>query len=91
MFRRTDAELPRANNSIEGWHTSFNAEVSSYHPTFWKFLDNLKRKESLAREQILHCIGGHTPPTQRRRYVDSSAQILRMIIQTASQSTIYKV
>ena len=29
--------------------------------------------------QILHCFGGHTPPPQRGRYVDSSAQILRIV------------
>ena len=34
MFHRTDAELPRTSNIIEGWHRSFNVQVSSYHPTF---------------------------------------------------------
>ena len=69
-------ELIRTNNGIEGWHRSFNAQVSSYNPTFWKFLDNHKTKESLTRVQILYCLGGHPPPPQRRRYVNSSAQIL---------------
>ena len=32
----------------------------------------------LTRVQILHCLGGHAPPPQRRRYVDSSARILRI-------------
>ena len=89
MFHRTDAELPRINNSIEGWHRISNAQVSSYHPTFWKFLDNLKREESLPRVQVLHCLGGHTPPPQRRRYVDSSVRILRIVDDNPNREPIY--
>ena len=89
MFHRTDAELPRTNNSIEGWHRSFNAQVSSYHPTFWKSLDNLNREESLTRAQILHCLGGHAPPPQRQRYVDSSARILRIVDDYSHREPIY--
>ena len=90
MFHRTDAELPRTNNRIEGWHRSFNAQVSSYHPTFWKFRDKLKREESLTQVQILHCLGGHAPPLQRRRqYVDSSARILRIVDDYPNREPIY--
>ena len=39
MFHRTDDELPRTNNSVEGWHRSFQCSLSACHPTFWKFLD----------------------------------------------------
>ena len=37
MFHRTDDELPRTNNSVEGWHRSFQAHVSSCHPVFGSF------------------------------------------------------
>ena len=43
MFNRTDEELPRTNNSIEGWHRGFQSNVSSCHPTFWKFLEVLQK------------------------------------------------
>ena len=34
MFNRTDQELPRTNNSVEGWHRSFQGHLSSCHPNF---------------------------------------------------------
>ena len=37
MFNRTDDELPRTNNSVEGWHRSFQGHVSACNPVFWKF------------------------------------------------------
>ena len=47
MFHRTDDKLPRTNNSVEGWHRGFQANVSAYHRTFWKLLDVLKGEESV--------------------------------------------
>ena len=43
MFHRTFQDLPRTNNSLEGWHRSFQASASACHPVFWKFLEILKR------------------------------------------------
>ena len=79
MFNRTDDELPRTNNSIEGWHNSFQANVSCTHPTFWKFLDVLQKEERVARVRLLQNQGGHAPPVQRRRYADCNARILRIV------------
>ena len=47
MFHRTDAELPRTNNAVEGWHHGFQAHVTVSHPSFWKFIDILKRELSV--------------------------------------------
>ena len=32
MFNRNDDELQRTNNSVEGWHQSFQGHVSVCHP-----------------------------------------------------------
>lgn len=62
MFHQPNEELPRTNNSTEGWHRSFQGNVSFYHPVFWKFLDILKRKQSINRVAIWQSNGGHPPP-----------------------------
>ena len=79
MFNRTDEELPRTNNSIEGWHSGFQAHVSCTHPTFWKFLDVLKSEERIVRVRSLQNQGGHAPPPQRCRYTDCNARILAIV------------
>ena len=47
MFHRSDDELPRTNNSVEGWHRAFQGHLSSCHPNFWKFLGILQKEESI--------------------------------------------
>ena len=79
MFHRTDDELPRTNNAVEGWHRGFQAHVSACHPVFWKFLEVLQKEETVVRVGILQNEGGHEPPPQRRRYVDCNQRILRIV------------
>ena len=52
-FNRTDQELPRTNNSIEGWHQNFQGHLSACHPNFWKFINVLKKEEAYVRVSIL--------------------------------------
>lgn len=79
MFHRTFDELPRTNNSIEGWHRSFQATVGINHPTLWRFLDVLRQEEALNRMTILQMLGGHPAPAVRRRYADANQRILRLV------------
>ena len=73
MFHMTNEEMPRTNNSVEGWHRSFSCNTTFNHPTFWKFLDALKREEAITRTKVAQNLGGHPPPAARRRYVDRNA------------------
>ena len=59
MFHRTQLELLCTNNSIEGWHMSFQSSVFACHPTSCKFLDILKQEEGLNRLFILQTLGGY--------------------------------
>ena len=34
MFNRTDGELLKTNNAVEGWHRGFHAHVSTCHHVF---------------------------------------------------------
>ena len=54
-------DLPRTNNAVEGWHRRFQANVGAYHPNFWKFIDILKREQSLNHVNISQARAGHQP------------------------------
>lgn len=79
MYHRTHDEMPRTNNHIEGWHRRFQSLCAGWHPTFWKFINILKKEQSINRAEILQAQGGHPPPAQRRRYADCNARILNIV------------
>ena len=54
MFNGTDDELQRTNNSVEGWHRSFQSHVSACHNVFWKCLSVLQKEENMVRISIVH-------------------------------------
>ena len=88
MFHRTDNELPRTNNAVEGWHRGFQSHVTTYHSSFWKFIDIMKQEERLVQAVVLQNQGGHPPPPQRRGYVDNHARILRIVDDSANRGRI---
>ena len=79
MFHRTDEELPRTNNSVEGWYRSFQAHVSSSHLSFWKFLQVLQNEENYIRVKIIQNEVGHPAEPQRRRHFDCNRRILAIV------------
>lgn len=63
-FNRMEQELPRTNNSIEDWHSSFQG-LPSCHLEFWKFWGVLKKEETFARASILQHQGSHLWPAMQ--------------------------
>ena len=60
MYDQTIGDLPRTNNTVEGWHRSFQANVGAYHPNFWKFIDILKWEQSLNHVNISQAPAGQS-------------------------------
>ena len=61
MFNRATEEFARKNLNMEACHSNFQANVSSTHPTFWKFLDVLLREEGIVQVRIFKNQTGHAP------------------------------
>nr|XP_054757396.1 uncharacterized protein LOC129263513 [Lytechinus pictus] len=58
----------RTNNHIEGWHRRFHVGVGADHPSFWAFLDCLKREQALNEVTIVQALAGAPAPPRRREY-----------------------
>ena len=79
MFNRTDDELPRTNNRVEGWHQSFQGDLSVCHLVFWKFLFILQKEENMIRVSIVQHLAGHPAPPPMQSDLDSSRRIRRIL------------
>ncbi|XP_050063292.1 uncharacterized protein LOC126552625 [Aphis gossypii] len=67
-------DIPRTNNSVEGWHNCFSSMLSSRHPSIWIFIDSLKKGESLNRLKGEQYIAGIKPP-KKKKYKDSAIRL----------------
>ena len=79
-FSKTDAELQRTKNIVEGWHWSFQGYVFACHFVFRKFLSVLLKEENMIHISIVQHLAGHpAPPPPRQRYLDSNRRILKIL------------
>ena len=79
MYDRASEELPRTNNSVEGWHRSFLASVGCCHPNVWKFLTCIKREQSLQQIKLAQCAAGFDKEPSRKKYLDVSKRIISVV------------
>ncbi|KAL8578262.1 hypothetical protein ACOMHN_005653 [Nucella lapillus] len=52
IYNRVGDNLPRTNNSVEGWHRAFDQRMSVTHPTLGRLVSKL-RKEQASTELML--------------------------------------
>ena len=77
MYSRTRNHLPRTNNNVEGWHRGLQFHINGCHPNIWKFLDVLKREESLTKVKVTQCLGGI--PSPEKKYLDCNERIVNVV------------
>ena len=78
-FERVKTDLPRTNNALEGWHRGFLQQVSSHHPTLWKFLDALKREQDLQDIHIAKLRAGSQTMKSNKKYRDLNERLKKLV------------
>ena len=78
-YDRVEKDLPKTNNSVEGWHRGFMQQVSSYHPTIWKFLDALKREQDLNEINLEKINSGQEFKKTSKKYEACAARLKNLV------------
>lgn len=74
MYQRTLDHHHRTNNHIEGWHRGFQSVCDS-SPNIFKFIESLKKQQTIHFYQINQFITGTPPPRPNKRYATISTRV----------------
>ena len=72
-------DLPRTNNSVEGWHHAFQRSIGCHHPNFWSFIEVLQLEEANQRLVLVQATAGSSRPRKRKRYEAPNTRIGNLI------------
>ena len=79
VYDRVCADLPRSNNSIEGWHHAFADRVAIAHPTITKLADKIRREQSKFEVEIAQIRQGHEPKPKKVLYRKLDERFKRLV------------
>ena len=75
MHARTQDELARTNNHIEGRRRSFSGNCDCQT---WKFIRSLQREQSLVRAEVNQVLWGH-PVVQKKKYKQCAERVKSVV------------
>ena len=58
-------DLPKSNNSVEGFHQALKSSITSTHPNIWKLCNDLKYEFDLSETKIIQRNRGD-PPNRKK-------------------------
>lgn len=68
VYERVVQDLPRTNNSIEGWHRAFDLRVAITHPTLCRLVDRLRKEQADNELLIEQANAGVALPPIKKKY-----------------------
>jgi hypothetical protein len=72
-------DLPKTNNSVEGWHRGFSQLLGAYHPTIWKFINGLQQEQSFNELKLEQYSAGQQPPPGKKVYREVAKRIKTVV------------
>ena len=71
--------LPRTNNSVEGFHSALRNCEHSTNLNIWKLIDTLKKEEGLVRAKMTQKLRGDSQ-RPHARYANINARLHRLVM-----------
>jgi hypothetical protein len=59
IHARVCVNIPRTNNSVEGWHINFNSKNEISHTNIARLTTKMKDIEEISRFDIIHALSGN--------------------------------
>jgi hypothetical protein len=79
IWNHFDTDGPRTNNYNEGYNNRLNKLCGSGHPNLYKFINILKREESLASIKCFRAISGYEADKRKKKDIEKDLQIETLI------------
>ena len=79
VYDRVISNLPRSNNSVEGWHNAFATRVAIAHPTIKKLAEKIRSEQSKFEVDIAQLLQGQQPKPKKARYRKLDERIARLV------------
>ena len=77
---RTRNCFPRTNNSIEGWHRSFQQTINCHHPSVCKLIEYLRREQDWTEQRLdRNRLGEEQPVASKTKYVQLNQRLLAIV------------
>ena len=78
LYHRVKNDLPRTNNSLEGFHSAFAKNLPA-HPELYKLAERYKNyQHTRAHEREQH-LSGRKPPAARKQYLKATARFKNLV------------
>ena len=65
VYGRVMSNLPRSNNSVEGWHNAFATRVAIAHPIIKKLAEKIRREQSKFEVDIAQLLQDQQPNAEK--------------------------
>ena len=65
---RVQDDLPRTNNSIEGWHRAFDQRVGITHPTIRRLVNKIRKEQANNEITLVQLSAGVSVRLPKKRY-----------------------